>query len=143
MYNKFCNVLGFEPVVQKSKTQINTDLPDEIPDSFNTGELWKTAAGDQTFFKNMITNFIFIALDLDIVLHNNVSSKNWKDVGMKVHKTIPTFKYFGLSKLAASLEKIENYILKINDFRLANEEIDKIGTKIKDIVKQAKSVLEY
>ncbi len=143
LYNKFCNILGFEPVVLKPKTQINAGLTDEPSDNFNTSELWETATGDQTFFRNMITNFISNAGDLDRVLNHKVSSKNWKEVGMKVHKTIPTFKYFRLYKLAASLEKIEDYTLRIKDFRLANKEIDEIGIKIKDIVKQAKSILEH
>jgi signal transduction histidine kinase/CheY-like chemotaxis protein len=142
LYNKLCNILGFDPDHKKDKIEIIEELPDDTMDQFNTGTLRDTAGSDREFFENMIQNFISNIETLYEVLMSKVSPENRKDIGQKAHKIIPSVKYFGLNKLAESLEKIEYLTLSKQDSQEANKEIDKILIRIKDLIKQAKSEID-
>ncbi|SMO58234.1 Signal transduction histidine kinase [Saccharicrinis carchari] len=127
LYNKLCNALSIDLPMPKT-IAIQTDEVAENCnyDFFDTSELLKTAEGDRTFFNKMIANFIKNADSLAQCIHDNLDTGEWETIGESVHKAIPSFKYFGMNKIASNFELIE-------DITLSNKEHENLS----DIVQQA------
>ncbi len=115
LYNKLCNILALEPITDHQTTSLNVQ-GNPTGDVLNTGELEHTAKGDQEFINMMIGNFINNSKILKNVLEISLQSGNWEEVGERVHKAIPSFKYFGLLQIASKLELIEDLALRRRDF---------------------------
>ncbi len=116
LYNKLCNVLALEPVTANQTSNV-WGFQQNLAEVLNTGELEHTAKGDREFVNLMINNFINNSKTLKTVLEINLLSGNWEEVGERVHKAIPSFKYFGLLHLAAKLEMIEDLALRKRSYR--------------------------
>jgi signal transduction histidine kinase/ActR/RegA family two-component response regulator len=97
---------------------LNTDLPknDKTDDVMNLSELYKTSAGDKAFEKAILQNFRDQSFALSKDFHTGLKSQNWKKIGEKAHKAIPSFKYFGLGNIVTLLETIERKALRDKDF---------------------------
>ncbi len=115
LYNKLCNILSLEPITEDETISLN-GKSNIAGDVFNIGELEHTANGDREFINMMINNFINNSKTLKNVLEINLQSGNWEEVGERVHKAIPSFKYFGLLHIASKLELIEDLALRKKDF---------------------------
>lgn len=135
LYNKLCNILALEPVGKGQAIQV--PHPNGTEDTFYTGELVHTANGDQQFVDMMINNFITNSKTLKDVLEINLLSGNWEEVGERVHKAIPSFKYFGLSQIASKLELIEDLALKKRSYTELPPVIQETITQIDRVVNQA------
>ena len=143
-YNKICNILAVEETSKKDKMlMVEMKNPEAAKnDNFDTNELWKTANGDRAFFEKMVNNFIVNADGLLSVFTEGPAMGNWKEVGERAHKAIPSFKYFALFNIAASLEIIEKKTLRNINYKLAAELVESTILKINEIIKQAKMSLE-
>ena len=110
LYNKLCNALSIKP---NENNAFETDGPvqevhlDNFDDVFDTKELLRTAEDDKDFFNKMIDNFITNAEELAQCFTANLDSSEWKTLGERSHKAIPSFKYFGMRKIASTFEEIE------------------------------------
>ena len=142
LYSKLCNTLGIKST-RKTKMIIAepANLEEVKNDFFNAKELWKTANGNSAFFENMINNFISTAASVKMIFSNGVSLGNWNEIGEKAHKTIPSFKYFGLHNLVGLLEIVEEKTLRKIDYDNVGKIIEKILVQIDDILDQAKATL--
>jgi hypothetical protein len=114
----------------------------EMSDIFDINDLRRTANGDEFFFETTINNFIKNANNLIEILQKEKSLITWKDIGNKAHKSITSFKYFRLFKIAALLEKMEDYTLRNIDYNQAERIIDELILQIRTVINQAKSKLE-
>ncbi len=111
LYNKLCNVLTIEPSEAEKSSGFKL-LHTSLDNVLNTGELQQLANGDHDFVTTMINNFINNSKNLKNVLEINLLSGNWEEVGERVHKAIPSFRYFGLLQIASRLEMIEELALR-------------------------------
>ena len=143
-YNKLCNILAIEePTTKNKKVAMEMKTVDAVPkDKFNTDELWKTANGDREFFVKMINNFISNAESLVSVFVEGSATGNWKQIGERAHKAIPSFKFFALFNIANSLESVEDQTLRNADYVLAAKIVEQSIVGIKDIINLAKISLE-
>lgn len=144
LFNRVCNALSIGTSKQSTKVHIAQMKSLEIAsvDVFNTSDLWKTSNGDYVFFEKMINNFIDSAKILVSVFVQERESQNWSIVGERAHKAIPSFRYFSLSKIASSLEAIENKTLHEFDFELAANIIENTIDDINLAIGQAKESLQ-
>ncbi len=142
LYNKICNILISAP---EDYTEPIMHEPSAIlierRDLFNVQDLLEKANGNHSFFKKMINSFISNAVDLKDVLVNDPGLIDMKAIGEKAHKSIPSFKYFGLSYLAGQLEIIEEKTLRSKDHKGLAETIRGAIPQIDDIIDQAKTSL--
>jgi CheY-like chemotaxis protein len=143
-YNKMCNILGIEkPTTGDNMIEKEIkDLDFASKDKFNTNELWKTANGDRDFFEKMINNFIFNAESLVSVFAEGLTAENWKEIGERAHKAIPSFKYFALFNIANSLETIEDKTLRKPDNVNVAKITENTIVEIQDIINSAKLSLK-
>lgn len=122
LYNKICNLLNLEHTITKKDTRTfsgeNKILKTE---GFNTSMLMQTAGGDLAFFNQMIDTFISGAKDASATFRAAVKNENWKEIGKKAHKAIPSFRYFGLVPLVNNLVKLEELILHQKNYGPAKE----------------------
>ncbi len=137
-YSKLCNILD---VAHDAENQPTSNNNESQPHNFNVEELSKTARGDRAFFEKMINNFITNAENLQQGYEAAQLMKNWKELGEKTHKTITSFKYFGLFHVVSKLEKIEDYTLRNPDFESALLLMQKTSESIKNSINQAKTAL--
>lgn len=142
LYKKLCNILLTatedykEPVMHEPSVPLNGRK-----DLFNVQDLLEKANGNRSFFEKMINSFISNAVNLKDVLVNDPGLNNIKTIGEKAHKSIPSFKYFGLSYLAGQLEIIEEKSLRSIDHKGLAEVIRGSIPLIVDIIDQAKASL--
>ncbi len=137
LYNKICNLLAIEPseIVEKSK---NTEEEEEIvADKFNTTELLNVSNGEKEFFNSMIDNFISNTMNLIEGFEVNLKSKAWNEIGEQAHKSIPSFKYFGLSGTVALLMRLEVLALREKDYSPIPYLVSKISESVKLIIEEA------
>lgn len=69
----------------------------------------------------------------------NLRSGNWEEVGERVHKAIPSFKYFGLLQIASNLERIEDLTLRKRSFGDLPSLMQEAIGQIDRVVRQADS----
>jgi HPt (histidine-containing phosphotransfer) domain-containing protein len=110
--------------------QLNTD-------KFSVQELEKAAGNDSDFFNMMIDNFLNNAKNLLESFNTEIRAENWKEIGEKAHKTIPSFKYFGLKNLTAQLEKIESLALWEHRYIDLPDAVALAASQIEVIINQA------
>ncbi len=144
LYNKLCNILAIEePAKNENILMVEMKNPEVLQrDVFSTTELLKTANGDRLFFEKMIKNFISKAETIVSVFTKEKAFGNWKVIGELAHKSIPSFKYFELFNIAASLETIEENTLQTINYKLAGELVDSTVLKIDEAINQAKKNLK-
>jgi len=136
LYNKLCNVLGFEPLEEVMK-EGQDNAGEEATDDFNTSELLNTANGDMEFFNTMINNFINNSNVLKDVFEINLRSGNWEEIGEKAHKAIPSFKYFGLTGIASRLGSIEDLALRQKKYQDLPVVVTETISRINMVMNQA------
>ncbi len=136
-YSKLCNVLDLGHPEKKSK-QTEPAISKEIQDSFRTDGLLKTADGDRKFYDLMIKNFIQSAESLKQLFEQAEVHGNWQEVGEKAHKSITSFKYFGLLATAGLLEKIEDHTVRELNTELAKPVLLQALEAIDKVIAQAK-----
>lgn len=108
-YNKLCNALSIKPNTNSSLVAESPEHGQQLLDSdeFDTKELLKTAEDDKVFYNKMIDNFIENSEALAQCFSENIESSEWKTLGERSHKAIPSFKYFGMRNIASTFEQIE------------------------------------
>lgn len=141
LFNKICNLLNLEypgggEVVFSASNKKDT----EQSTIFDTSLLMNTAGGDLAFFNQMIDTFIDGAKDTSQTFRSAVLSKNWKEIGKKAHKAIPSFRYFGLTALVNSLLKLEKLTLHEKNYKPVKELAIKTAKEIDKVLQQAESV---
>ena len=140
LYNKLCNILqiepGNEPTASAQKKEVETKLPN---DTFNVKDLEKTAGGDKQFFNTMIDNFTENTEILLVSFKNGLIKEDWKLIGEKAHKAIPSFKFFKLFNTAHALSEIENMALRDQKYSNLPSYVNTVSEQIKEIVKQAEA----
>lgn len=142
LYNKLCNILKLKPLTNNHPITEQLSPLFEMSDIFDINDLRRTANGDEFFFETTINNFIKNANNLIEILQKEKSLITWKDIGNKAHKSITSFKYFRLFKIAALLEKLEDYTLRNIDYNQAERIIDELILQIRTVINQAKSKLD-
>lgn len=142
LYKKLCNLLISAPENLKEPLMHEpSGILKGRRDLFNVQDLLEKANGNRSFFEKMLNSFITNAVDLKDVLVNDPGLNNMKAIGEKAHKSIPSFKYFGLSYLAGQLEIIEDKTLRSRDRKGVTEAIRGAIPQIDDIIDQAKESL--
>ncbi|WP_372647426.1 ATP-binding protein [Draconibacterium sp.] len=141
LYNKVCNILQIEHNEKPSAVISETIVEEpETGDTFNVHDLEKTAAGDKQFFNSMIDNFTDNAATLLAEFEVGLKNEDWKTIGERAHKAIPSFKFFKLNGTANVLSKIEDLTLRDRQFDALPDTVLKVSEQIEEIVKQAKAV---
>ncbi|WP_319501110.1 ATP-binding protein [uncultured Draconibacterium sp.] len=140
LYNKICNILQIENNDKQSPATIETTFEEPVvDDTFNVHDLEKTAAGDKKFFNTMIDNFTENAETLLAEFKVGLENEDWKIIGEKAHKAIPSFKFFKLNGTANVLSKIEDLALRDAQFAALPKTVSKVSGQIEEIVKQAQA----
>ncbi|SHF02370.1 Signal transduction histidine kinase [Mariniphaga anaerophila] len=117
LYNKICNLLNIEyPGLEKRTISESPGRKADETVVFETSLLMKTAGGDLAFFNQMIDTFIDGAKDTSATFRLAAKNKSWKEIGKKAHKSIPSFRYFGLVKLVNKLVQLEKLTLHEKSF---------------------------
>ncbi len=114
LYDKLCNTLSIKPPVnttEEAACKVQKPKQRGQDDVFDTNELIRTAEDDKDFYNKMIDNFIENAEALGDCFSKNIVSRDWKTLGERSHKAIPSFKYFGMNKIASTFEEIERLAL--------------------------------
>jgi CheY-like chemotaxis protein len=115
MYNVLCfNIFNEQKPIQPLAVKVAGNS--QIEETISLAELKKTAAGDEVFEKVILKNFSDQSLVLAKDFSNGLKSQNWKKIGEKAHKAIPSFKYFGLESIVDLLETIEHKALRNKDY---------------------------
>jgi signal transduction histidine kinase/ActR/RegA family two-component response regulator len=115
MYHVLCfNIFDETNYLSISKPDVPE--PAASSDKLNLSELYKTSAGDKAFEKVILQNFRDQSFALSKDFQTGLKSQNWKKIGEKAHKAIPSFKYFGLGNIVHLLETIERKALRDKDF---------------------------
>lgn len=145
LYNKICNILFGDNLPNRQPEEHNAVQQETTEtDEFLVEELEATASGDHHFFNMMIDNFIDSARQLVIDFHQNLLAENWKTIGEKAHKAIPSFKFFAMNNLGKKLEHIEDLALRHHNYgplpKIVQETTEQIEKAI-DIAKTKKKDL--
>jgi hypothetical protein len=102
--------------------------------------LMQTAGGDLVFFNQMIDTFISGAKDASTTFRTAVKNANWKEIGKKAHKAIPSFRYFGLIPLVNNLVKLEELILHQKNYRPVKDLALQTAEEIDDAIRLAENI---
>ena len=141
MYNVLCgNIFSKSHAVLMNSPEQAEVLP--AADEINLHQLNKTAAGDKQFEKTILQNFRDQSFALSRDFNVELMSQNWKKIGEKAHKAIPSFKYFGLGQTAALLEKIEHKALREKDFSNLHDLVKQSSRQISLLLEQFDQLLE-
>ena len=141
LYNKLCNILIVN--AEEHEQTEPTDLPGQdtrTKDIFDVQDLLLKANGNRFFYEKMLNNFISNTLSLKDLFLNIVDLENLNEIGEKTHKSIPSFKYFGLTNLAGQLEIIEDKTLRNIDLKRAREVIKRVIPQIDNVIEQAEEI---
>ena len=142
LYNKICNVLQL--ISSNEQEEVPVPQLEQLPGNhgFNTENLRLTSKGDHVFFNKMIDTFVRnsenLAADFELALKN----QDWSDMGEKAHRSIPSFKFFGLNELVAQLEKIEMLALRSHDYASLPERAKEVMASVEEIIRQAEKIQE-
>ncbi|WP_297097483.1 ATP-binding protein [uncultured Draconibacterium sp.] len=140
LYNKICNILQIENGEKQKPVTKEAIVKEPVTgDTFDVHDLEKTAAGDKQFFNSMIDNFTENAETLLAEFKGGLKNEDWKIIGERAHKAIPSFKFFKLTGIAGALSKIEDLALRDQQFDALPETVNKVSGQIEEIVKQAKA----
>jgi hypothetical protein len=69
-----------------------------------------------------------------------VKNENWKEIGKKAHKAIPSFRYFGLVPLVNNLVKLEELILHQKNYGPAKELALQTAEEIDNAIRLAENI---
>jgi CheY-like chemotaxis protein len=141
LYNKICNLLNLEhPAPGKGTLSPSKQNEAAAKKIFDTTLLMTTAKGDLAFFNQMIDTFIEGAKDTSATFRAAVSTENWKEIGRKAHKAIPSFRYFGLTTVVNSLLKLEELTLHEKNFEPVKAMAVETAQEIDRIIERAENV---
>ncbi len=141
MYNVLCgNIVSENHTVLPDSPAQTEAIP--AVDEISLHQLKKTAAGDITFEKNILQNFRDQSFVLSKDFNVGLMSQNWKKIGEKAHKAIPSFKYFGLGQTVSLLERIEQKTLRERDFSNLHDLIKQSSRRISQLVEQFDQLLD-
>ena len=140
LYNKICSLLETNIPERKYK-QAGLTAFERLPEKgeFDASLLMKTAGGDLAFFNQMIDTFITGAKDASTEFKKNVKLENWKEIGKKAHKAIPSFRYFGLTKLVQNLTRIEELTLYQKNYGPVRKLALNAAKEIENVIRMAES----
>lgn len=141
MYNVLCANMLYEDNSVSIRSVHQTELLEAV-DEISLYQLTKTAAGDKSFEKTILQNFRDQSFTLSKDLNVGMMSQNWKKIGEKAHKAIPSFKYFGLGQTVAYLEKIESKALREKDFSNLHDLVKQSSLRIAKLVVQFDQLLD-
>ncbi len=141
-YNKICSLLDIEARQEEKAPEQEVEVnpkPDEVSEKpvplFDTALLLKNAGGDFDFFNQMINTFIRNSKASINGFENDLTENNWKGIGEKAHKMIPSFKYFALTEMANELSKLE-------DITLRRKETEKVPQMLQSIIQSVKEIIQ-
>lgn len=138
LYNKLCNILKIGHAAQQEKITQNVSMEQTFTDdSFDVQELNSTANGDDEFFNMMIDSFITNARNLLETFQLAIQQEDWREIGEKAHKAIPSFKFFKLNFISAQLERTEDVALRENRFSELPDLVSRLDLEIKKVIQQA------
>ncbi|MEE4286870.1 MAG: ATP-binding protein [Mariniphaga sp.] len=141
LYNKICNLLNLEHTKPKKEPVISSGNNEKLKaNGFNTSMLMQTAGGDLAFFNQMIDTFTAGAKDASATFRIAVKKENWKEIGKKAHKAIPSFRYFGLVQLVNNLEKLEELILHQKNYGPVKELALHTADEIDKAIRMAENI---
>jgi signal transduction histidine kinase/response regulator of citrate/malate metabolism len=141
LYNKICNLLNLEHSITKKESGTSANNNEMLStDGFDTSMLMQTAGGDLVFFNQMIDTFIAGAKDASATFKASVKKENWKEIGKKAHKTIPSFRYFGLVQLVNNLVKLEELILHQKNYGPVKELALQTAEEIDNAIRLAETI---
>ena len=141
MYNVLCANILLEKPTEHTISVDHIEVPQTV-DEISLQQLKKTAAGDKTFEKNILQNFRDQSFALSKDFNIGLTSQNWRKIGEKAHKAIPSFKYFGLGQTVAYLEKIESKALREKNFSNMHDLVKQSSLRISQLVEQFDKLLE-
>ncbi len=142
-YNKICALLDIE--VQEDETAVTKkdqekeNIQDKPVLVFDTDLLLKNAGGDFDFFNQMINTFVRNSKAAIEGFEHDLAEKNWKGIGEKAHKLIPSFRYFGLSETVNELSELEHITLRRKEPEKVPKMIDPLIQSIREIINLAES----
>ena len=141
LYNKICNLLNLEHTAP-GKVTLSASPQNEAgaANIFDTTLLMNTAKGDLAFFNQMIDTFIEGAKDTTVTFRAAVSTENWKEIGRKAHKAIPSFRYFGVTTVVNSLLKLEELTLREKNFKPVKAMALETAQEIDRIIQRAENI---
>ena len=141
MYNVVCAnmMLEYHAAVMNTSVEVEAPITD---DEINLHQLKKTSAGDKDFERTVLQNFRDQSFALSKDFNLELMSQNWKQIGEKAHKAIPSFKYFGLGQTAAQLEKIEHKALREKDYSNLHDLVKQSSRQITLLLEQFDQLLE-
>ena len=138
LYNKVCNILRILHLPQQRPLKkASTSRKKKQVDLFDTSELLITANGDSAFFNKMIDTFVRNSRDISRQINLALSNENWEELGEKVHRAIPSFKYFGLKKTVRKLLQLEKLALREKVFHDIPRHARVLLVEIDEIIAQA------
>ncbi|RIH63392.1 response regulator [Mariniphaga sediminis] len=138
LYSKICNLLDLEPpVLGKDTFPVSTSKTGITSERFDTSLLLKTSGGDIAFFNQMIDTFISGAKEASEGMVAAVQTKNRNEIGKRAHKAIPSFRYFGLTRLVSSLMKLEEMTLRQRKTEPVEELVASLVKEIEKMVRLA------
>jgi signal transduction histidine kinase/CheY-like chemotaxis protein len=141
LYNKICNLLNLEHTLPKEEPSPSSGESEMLKTGgFDTSMLMQTAGGDLVFFNQMIDTFISGAKDASTTFRTAVKNANWKEIGKKAHKAIPSFRYFGLIPLVNNLVKLEELILHQKNYRPVKDLALQTAEEIDDAIRLAENI---
>ena len=141
LYNKICNLLNLEhPAPGKGAFSTSNKIEAVAANIFDITLLMNTAKGDLAFFNQMIDTFIEGAKDTSETFREAIRTENWKEIGRKAHKAIPSFRYFGLTPVVNSLLKLEELTLHEKNFEPVKAIAAETAQEIDTIIQRAENV---
>lgn len=141
MYNVLCGNILFEHHTARAVSDDQTEVPSEV-DEISLHQLKKTANGDKEFKEKILQNFRDQSFVLSKDFNVGLLSQNWKKIGEKAHKAIPSFKFFGLGQTVALLEKVESKALREKDFSNLHDLVKQSSQRITQLILQFDELLE-
>lgn len=141
LYNKICNMLELASYPENNNDEEELDKePDTLNTNnmFDTQNLYLTSNGDHAFFNKMIDTFVRNTTNLLNEFELQLKDENWKEIGEKAHRAIPSFKYFALNNLVDELARLENLALRDKKYEEIPEKTEALIEVIKVVVDQAK-----
>ena len=117
LYSKICNLLKINSNKKIMESIDGHDNINEVVKAFDTTLLLKTTGGNIEFFNKMIDTFIINAMETARNFIELKADEKWTEIGEQAHKAIPSFSYFGLTKIVSNLTKIENMVLREKNYK--------------------------
>lgn len=111
---------------------------DQVKTRLDTKDLLKATGGNSVFFNQMLNTFIENSEDTYRGLEDGLRRQDWKQIGEKAHKAMPSFKYFALADFVEKFKTLEDITIRQPEYHKVPDMVRTILAELDKVIDEAR-----